>query len=127
MDKFNFIPSNKVKSQFSDEERLILVCKAFLTKKSSVYDGRNHHAPKVGVCKVVGKKDTYTFENEYNCEGKGLEFLFYPTTDEIRTALGEFKKKGYHPFYDDDVCFYGYVEDINQIRGEYTIKHTKWL
>lgn len=32
MAKFDFIPTNKVKSQFSDEERLVMVCKAFLTK-----------------------------------------------------------------------------------------------
>ena len=128
MAKFDFIPTNKVKSKYTDEERLVMVCKAFLTKKSNVYDGTNIHAPKVGVCKVKGKRNTYTFESESKArDNKDLEFLFYPTTDEIRTALGEFKSRGYFPFYDDDVRFYGYVEDKNLIRGEYTIKHTKWL
>ena len=127
MDKFNFIPTNKVKSQFSDEERLIMVCKAFVTKHTNVYDGKNVNTRRVGVCKVKGAEDTYTFESESDALRKGVEFLFYPTTVEIRKALDEFKKKGYFPFYDDDVHFYGYVEDINQIRGEYTVKHTQWL
>ena len=127
MANFDFIPTNKVKCQFSDEKRLELVCRAFLTKKSSVYDGRNFHAPKVGVCKVKGKRNTYTFENEAKAKSSDLEFLFYPTTEEIRTALAEYKKKGYFPYYDTDVCYYGYVEDKNQIRGEWTIKKTQWL
>ena len=127
MDKFDFIPTNAVKSQFSNEERLIMVCKAFLTKKSNVYDGRNPHAPKVGVCKVKDSEDTYTFESEYNALDKGLEFLFYPTTEEIKSALAEFKKKGYFPYYDTDVCYYGYAEDKNQIRGQWTIMKTQWL
>lgn len=127
MAKFDFIPTNKVKSKYTDEQRLVMVCKAFLTKHTDVYDGKNVNTRRVGVCKVIDKADEYTFENEYKAKDKGLEFLFYPTTVEIRKALDEFKNKGYFPFYDDDVHFYGYVEDINQIRGEWTIKHTQWL
>ena len=125
MDKFDFIPRNEVVSKYSNEERLILTCKAFLTKHTNVYDGRNPHAPKVGVCRLGG--EVYTFLSESDALAKDVEFLFYPTTDEIKSALGEFKKKGYHPFYDTDVCFYGYVEDINQIRGQWTIQKTHWL
>lgn len=122
---FNFIPTNTVKSKYTEEERLEMVCKAFLTKKSSVYDGTNRYAPKVGVCKMPD--GNYTFEDESHAESKGYEFLFYPTTEEIRTALAEFKKRGYFPYYDTDVRYYGYVEDKNQIRGAWTIRKTQWL
>ena len=125
MDKFDFIPRNEVVSKYSDEERLILTCKAFLTKHTNVYDGSNHNTRKVGVCRLGG--EVYTFLSESEAREKGVEFLFYPTTDEIRSALSKFKEKGYHPFYDTHVRFYGYVEDINQIRGEFTIKTTQWL
>lgn len=125
MANFDFIPTNEVKSKFSNEERLELVCKAFLTKRSSVYDGTNHYAPKVGVCKM--SNGNYTFEDESHAESKGYEFLFYPTTEEIRTALNEFKKKGYYPYYDTDVRYYGYVSDKSEIRGSWTIMKTQWL
>lgn len=125
MDKFDFIPRNEVVSKYSNEERLILTCKAFLTKHTNVYDGRNHHAPKVGVCRLGG--EVYTFLSESDALAKGVEFLFYPTTEEIKSALAEFKKKGYFPYYDTDVCFYGYAEDKNQIRGAWTIQKTQWL
>ena len=127
---FDFIPTNTVKSKYTEEERLEMVCKAFLTKRSNVYDGTNHYAPKVGVCKSTDGK--FTFESEYDVshgskKDLGLEFLFYPTTDEIRTALNEFKKKGYFPYYDTDVRYYGYVADKNEIRGAWTIMKTQWL
>ena len=125
MANFDFIPTNEVKSKFSNEERLELTCKAFLTKRSSVYDGRNPYAPKVGVCKMPN--GNYTFEDESHALSKGYEFLFYPTTEEIKSALGEFKKKGYFPYYDTDVCYYGYVTDKNEIRGQWTIMKTQWL
>lgn len=130
MANFDFIPKNEVKSKFSADERLEMVCKAFLTKRSSVYDGRNHYAPKVGVCKMPD--GNFTFESEYDVEcgskkDKGYEFLFYPTTEEIKSALGEFKKRGYFPYYDTDVCYYGYVNDKNEIRGAWTIMKTQWL
>ena len=130
MANLDFIPTNTVKSTYTADERLEMVCKAFLTKRSSVYDGTNHYAPKVGVCKMPD--GNFTFESEYNAsygtaKDKGLEFLFYPTTEEIRTALAEFKKRGYFPYYDTDVRYYGYVADKNEIRGEWTIMKTQWL
>lgn len=125
MANFDFIPTNPIKSALSDENRLELVCKAFMTKHTNVYDGRNHYAPKVGVCKSLN--GTYTFESESDAKSKGYEFLFYPSTEEIRKALSIFKDKGYYPFYDREVCYYGYVCDKNQIRGEWTIKKTEWL
>ena len=125
MDKFDFIPTNTVKSKYTEEERLEMVCKAFLTKRSSVYDGRNHYGPKVGVCKMPN--GNYTFENENHALSKGYEFLFYPTTEEIRTCLAEFKKRGYFPYYDTDVCYYGYVTDKSEIRGDAAVRSTQWL
>lgn len=125
MANFDFIPKNEVKSKFSADERLEMVCKAFLTKRSSVYDGTNLNAPKVGVCKMPN--GNYTFEDETHAKSKGCEFLFYPTTDEIRTALAEFKKMGYFPYYDTDVRYYGYVADKNEIWGAWSIMKTQWL
>ena len=114
MSNFDFIPENKQK----DESRIELVCKAFLNTPRSVYDGRNFYAPKSGVCIRNGK---YLFSNDK----EGL--LFYPTTEEIRSALEIFKEKGYHPYYDNEVCCYGYVKDRSEIRGEAAVRHTCWL
>lgn len=125
MANFDFIPTNTLKSKYTEEERLELTCKAFLTKRSNVYDGTNHYAPKVGVCKM--SNDNYTFEDESHAKSKGYEFLFYPTTEEVKSALAEFKKKGYYPYYDTDVRYYGYVADKSEIRGQWTIMKTKWL
>jgi len=115
MSNLDFIPENNQK----DETRIEQVCKAFLNSPRSVYDGRNHYAPKCGVCFKDGK---YYFSNSDKDH-----LLFYPTTDELHSALAEFKKKGYHPYYDNDVCEYGYVKDVSDIRGEYAIRHTIWL
>lgn len=117
MNNLDFIPMNNQ----TDEKKIEQVCQAFINKPRSVYDGRNCYAPKSGVCFKDGK---YYFSNS---ESDKKNVLFYPTTDELRAALSEFKKKGYHPYYDNDVCEYGYVKDRSEIRGEFAIRHTIWL
>ncbi len=115
MSNLDFIPENVQ----MDEKRIEQVCRAFLNTQRRVYDGKNYYAPKCGVCCNDGK---YYFSNS---DTKHL--LFYPTTEELRTALAEFKKKGYYPYYDNDVCEYGYVKDMSQIRGKAVIAHIVWL
>lgn len=128
MDIFDFIPVNnpeRTTAPDADSARVVEICKAFITKNSFVYDGRNPYAPKVGVCMTNDCRRTFATEKE--AKENGFRFLFYPTTEEIRTALAEFKKRGYLPYYDNDVCYYGYVKDRSEISGEFALKHTVWL
>jgi len=117
MANFDFIPENAQQT----DARIEKVCRAFLTTSRGVYDGSNPYAPKCAVCNEDGR---YYFSNRD--EDKPYR-EFFPTTEELRAALAEFKKKGYHPYYDRDVREYGYVKDRSAIRGEYAIKHTEWL
>lgn len=117
MANFDFIPENVQQTT----ARIEKVCRAFLTTPRGVYDGRNRYAPKSVVCCGGGN---YYFSNRD--EDKPFR-EFCPTTEELRLALSEFKKKGYHPYYDNDVCEYGYVQDRSTIRGEHAILHTEWL
>lgn len=123
MTNFDFIPLNIVESNYTKENRIVFICKAFLSKRSW-YDGRNIYAPKEYI--VKSKIDgTITFSSII--KDSIYEYLFTPTEEEIKSALNEFKKRGYFIYYDNDVCEYGYVDDKTKIRGEYAIKHTKWL
>jgi hypothetical protein len=116
---YDFIPENKLPEEES-KKRHELICKALLKTSRGIYDGRNYYAEKKGVC---FKDGAYCFDFKKPDNG----FLFYPTTNELVAALKVFKEKGYFPYYDPDVCEYGYVKDKSDIRGEYTIRHTRWL
>ena len=121
---YDFIPANKpAEDKFSAEERLNLICKAFLNSHKW-YDGRNVYAPKEAVVKT--KDGNYTFKDGRHIE-KDDESLFYPDSAEIRNALAIFKQKGYVPYYDNDICEYGYVESRESIRGEWRLRHTIFL
>lgn len=117
MDKFDFIPSNKEDLKEQDEQ-VVLVCKTILANMAtSIYDGRNIYAKKVGVCQA---EDGRLYWGRNNV-------LFYPTEQVIKKALSAFKEKGYHPYYDNDVCFYRVAKDKSEVKGEYAIRHTCWL
>lgn len=99
-----------------------MICKAIVSHMSdNIYDGRNRYAPRVCVCYNIAKSDYYW--GKLNDPNK----LFEPTTDELESAMQEFKKKGYFPCYDNDVCFYKLHKDKSEVRGEYAIRHTIWL
>lgn len=119
MSDFSFIPENSK----MDEKRVEQICRAFLNTPRSVYDGRNRYAAKSGV-HFNKEKGRYYFSND---DSNIRDLLFYPSTAEIRTALAEFKAKGYYPYYDNEVCEYGYVSDPAQIRGAATLRHIEWL
>ena len=121
MEKFDFIPDNKVRV---DENNVELICRTIMDDMgSSIYDGRNHYAPKVGVC--IGKGGKY----KWGCDGDyGVEkFLFYPTVEEIKKARQVFTSKGYFPYYDNDVCYYKVAKAREDVNGKYAIMHTVWL
>lgn len=119
MENFDFIKNNVNEDEQTEIE---LVCKAIVdSMSSSIYDGSNRYAPKVGVCCKDGKYYWGT-----SVDNKPY-FLFYPSTEVIRKALAIFKEKGYHPYYDNDVRFYRVAKDKAEVKGEWAIKHTIWL
>lgn len=114
------VPVNSIDDPAKRQE---MICKAFATTRRGVYDGKNVYAPKVGVC-VEGDKYFFSSPGKIKAPAK---FLFYPSTEEILAVLEEYKQKGWHPYYDTDVCEYGYVGDKSEIRGRAAILDTRWL
>ena len=117
MDNYDFIPKNEPKCSDEQFEMLLRTIVANIGKP--IYDGRNTYAPKVGVC----FKDGRYYFNDNKDDG----FVFYPTTNDIIRALSVFKEKGYYPYYDFDVCYYGVVRDKADVKGAHAIAHTRWL
>lgn len=114
----DFIQENKTQS----DKNVELICRAIMSHMGdNIYDGCNPFAPKVCVCYDKGNDDYYWGET---CD---TNKLFVPSRQELETAMREFKKKGYFPCYDYDVCFYKVHKDKSEVRGEYAIKHTTWL
>lgn len=121
MSKFDFIPENKQ----VDEEHVEQICRCIMNDMGAyIYDGRNVYAKQIAVCrhKITG---AYEWENILHKEDQ--EKLFLPTTNELKEAMARFKEKGYHPFYDNDVCFYKVAKDIKEVQGKHAIAHTIWL
>lgn len=121
MENFDFIKNNN-KARNEEQKEIELVCRTIVDDmRSSIYDGSNRYAPKVGVCCKDGKY--YWGEQKENRE----HFLFYPSTEVIKKALAIFKEKGYHPYYDNDVRFYQVAKDRSEVKGDWAIRHTVWL
>lgn len=121
MSKFDFIPENKQ----VEEEHVEQICRCIMNDMSrSIYDGRNVYAKQIAVCR---NNETGVYEWEGILGKEGQTVLFYPSTDELKAAMAVFKKKGYHPFYDDTVCFYKVAKDRKEVQGKHAIAHTIWL
>lgn len=121
MSKFDFIPENNQVSENHVED----ICKCILRNmNTSIYDGRNVYAKAVAVCR---NRVTGGYEWEDRLKEKEQIKLFYPTTDELKAAMAVFKEKGYHPYYDKDVCFYRVAKDVNEVQGRHAIANTIWL
>lgn len=121
MSKFDFIPENKQ----VEEDHVVQICRCIMNDMSrNIYDGRNVYAKQIAVCR---SKVTGVYEWESELARGNQEKLFYPTTLELNTAMAVFKEKGYHPFYDDEVCFYKVAKDKKEVQGKHAIAHTIWL
>ena len=115
MSNYDFIPSNLNEDE---EKQVEIVCKTILANMSTaIYDGRNIYAKKVGVCQTEDGRLYWGRDN----------VLFYPTEPVINKALSIFKEKGYHPYYDNDVCYYRVAKDKSEVKGEYALRHTCWM
>ena len=121
MKNFDFIPQNKIAE--TSEEHVELICKAIMDYPSSlICDGNNHYAPKSGVC--LDEKGNYCWGRPGD---RFKKFLFFPTKEEILSALDVFKSKGYFPYYDDEVCYYQVLKSKEERKGKCALLHTRWL
>lgn len=117
MSNYDFIPEN---DESCTEEQFEMLLKTIAANfNTNIYDGKNRYAPKVGVCFKDGRY--------YFGDMKDNGFVFYPSTSDIERALAVFKEKGYYPYYDFDVCYYGVVKDKADVKGAHAIAHTRWL
>lgn len=115
MENFDFLVPN---ANYKENEQVGMVCEAIVNQPfENIYDGRNHYAPKVGVFRDTDGK----------LKWRRKDVLFYPSERVMRRALDIFKEKGYHPYYDNDVCFYRVAKDRNEVTGRHAIAHTNWL
>ena len=123
MSKFDFIPENKQ----VEEGSVVQICRCIMNDMSrSIYDGRNPYAKQIAVCRNKETGD-YEWESMLDSGKKSQEVLCYPTTTELNAAMAVFKEKGYHPYYDKDVCFYRVAKDKKEVQGKHAIANTIWL
>ena len=71
MENFDFIKNNN-KTRNEEQKEIELVCRTIVDDmRSSIYDGSNRYAPKVGVCCKDGKY--YWGEHVWDCNCEGLQ------------------------------------------------------
>lgn len=121
MSNYDFIPQNVDYK----EEHVEQICRCIINDMSiSIYDGRNIYTKQTAVSR---NKVTGAYEWALELHRDNQEILFYPSTTELKEAMDRFKEKGYHPFYDDDVCFYKVAKDRKEVQGKHAIASTIWL
>ena len=126
------IPENRESCNMTREERVDAIASALLRGASvrTSLDERGygkivlvrHTYPDGGVCQWY---DTETSASKSG-DGYELEALFLPSAGEVNEALYQFRRKGWHAYYDSELRHYR-VCNVHFSAGGYADKFMDWL